>query len=155
MKRYFGKNGKTKSLYEIESHYVIRGQTVADEEYYDVNDAMLPVVTPALANEGNGKDKKYEKQTVTYSAERTGKKHISGLNFGQLSKITISIDPSVNLVELTHDSAPWPVYEKTRFIESELLDYSGWHELSEEALAKIPKSQRDKAKTESKTFKLG
>jgi hypothetical protein len=149
---YMAKNKKNKVLYKSDTHYVLRDENTIDEEYYNIDDITATVVTPLIAREMEGANKKYDKKASSYLKERGAKKHVSGLNFGELSKGIVYDDNSTSLLQLTHDSTPWPIYEKTSFIESELLDYSGWHELSEEALTRIPQSHKEKVKTNSKKF---
>jgi len=152
---YYKEGKMSKSLYIVETHYYKRGRNVTNREYYDGDTELdVPVITPALANENSGQ-KKYEKQTVSYDAKKKGKMHISGINFNQVDKFDLRDGESVKTTQLIHSLAPWPIYEKTDYIESELLDYSGWHELSEEAMAKIPKEHKDKAKTDAKKFHVG
>lgn len=149
---YMAKNKKNKVLYKSENHYVLRDVNTIDEQYYNTDDINAAVVTPLIAREMEGTNKKYDKKASSYLMERGAKKHVSGLNFGELSKGTVYDNDGISLLQLTQDSTPWPIYEKTSFIESELLDYSGWHELSEEALTKIPQSFKEKVKTNSKKF---
>jgi hypothetical protein len=149
---YMAKNKKNKVLYKSDTHYVLRDKKTIDEEYYNTDDINATVVTPLIAREMEGTNKKYDKKESSYLKERGAKKHVSGLNFGELSKGTVYDDDGTSLLQLTHDSTPWPIYEKTSFIESELLDYSGWHEINEEALTKIPQSHKEKVKTNSKKF---
>ncbi len=154
---YYRESKISKSLDKVETHYFKRGQNVTYEEYYEGdNELDVPVITPALANENSGqKKKKYEKQITSYGNEKKGKKHISGMDFDQVDKFDLYDDKIVKITQLVHHSAPWPIYEKTDYTESELLDYSGWHELSEEALAKIPDEHKNNAKTDAKKFQMG